>query len=143
METSFPGKFLTQRVTLYRSTTERKPPKWNVRPQIVEYLPAFRTAFPDYTADMHLQDADWCMKMAERCHTVWKEIYEDAAKRYKLSKRLVSGIGYGEFFPRERQDKLGELARMDTTLVEASFAHWRAAGRRRNTFNELRMKYRA
>ena len=125
---------LDQALGIYGRRCDRKPPKWNVIPFVIDYLPAFKAQFPNYDRADHVIMAQQCVRWAVMSDQAWEKVHLKAISKYPESKTLISGIGYAENAPDEVKEKLRRHSRNSTKLREASRMHWRAAGNRVNTW---------
>lgn len=125
---------LDNALKIYQKHTDYYPPKWNAKPRVTEYLPAFKAEFPDFTKEDHLSMAYDCIRWYLRMQKAWTKVHAKAVNEYPESKTLIAGIGYAENAPDKIKDKLRRYAYSSGDFLSGSLAHWRAAGKRQVTW---------
>lgn len=101
---------------------------------------AFRAeiAGQHWTQAEHAAAARWWLQAAAAMHGEWCAAIADAREAHGDGNGvLISGV-YRDHFPEWRKATLRALAHGQTFATDASIAHWRAAGRRLETWRRER-----
>lgn len=125
---------LDEALKIYQKSTDFVPPKFNGRPRVTQYLPAFKAEFPGFTKEDHLSMAYDCIRWYLRMQKAWMNVHTKAVNKYPEDKLLVSGLGYASNAPEEVKEKLRRYAHASGDFLDGSVAHWRAAGKRQVTW---------
>lgn len=106
---------------LYRSQAGRKPRLWNVRPRIVDWMPAFKQAFAGWTPSQHAHRVSVLHRLIARLGRQLRRAIDDGLFRFGEGV-LLSGGGH-DHWPRPAIDACGERARAITTYQDALRRH--------------------
>ena len=126
-----------------RYQTLVRPPQFTCRVPLVSaairsngaYLsriPHFRT----WPKAQHAAFAVRIMAVARTREAVYQYLVDDALRQYGDHGSLISGV-IRDHFPIDVKTRLRRLARRYSHASEVSRAHWRAAGRRLDTWRRL------
>ena len=92
--------------------------------------------FEGWTAADHVRASELALIYARQLRQTYIACVEAALKVYPQQGGLISGI-VNAAFPTPIQQSLRWLCQEDTAYRDRSLAHWRAAGRRRETWGRV------
>lgn len=118
----------------YFRSAKRRPPLWNIRPWIIEYLPAFRREFFEWSPAQHARRKSILERGLARIARRHVRLIRDAIARYGEGSAYMTG-GNREHWPRALKDRILRLAQAETYYTQAARMHARLARSRRRAAN--------
>lgn len=104
---------------------------WNIRPTVLDEPRLFPRVFPELTKADHERLAYEFAEQWKSKRSTWEKAIEAAERRYGNQGSLISG-GFREHWPSKVKDRIRDMAHAKSALSTAAWAHWRAAGKRKD-----------
>lgn len=121
---------MSKSLALYRSRTARRPPSWNARPRITQYLPAFRRLFAGWSTARHARRTHALERLIAWLHRRQAAAIACGERVYGTAGALLSG-GSREHWPEAARAQCRIPAQAATTYGEAAVLHARLGRIRR------------
>lgn len=118
-------------------------PKWNGPINVLHDHRVMRrlAEFSGWTNDQHVTAALDTMQIASNYRRMWLKTVDAALVTYgNGSGVLISGV-YRDHYPARVKYSLRSYAHLESEYLDRSVAHWRAAGRRVNTWRSYKQSH--